>query len=367
MEFSKKLITWFEENQRDLPWRATKDPYKIWLSEIILQQTRVTQGMPYYESFVEAFPTVQDLANAPEEQIMRLWQGLGYYSRARNLHQTAKIIVEELGGAFPKQYQKLVKLKGIGPYTAAAIASFAFQENIALVDGNVYRVLSRIFGITTDIGSSKAYKEFFELASSLIDPNQPDTFNQAIMEFGALQCTPKNPNCTYCPFQPSCVAFQTGKTTELPIKTKKTKTRKRHLLYIVWIDAEENVFVQQRKEKDIWQHLYEFDAIETDENFDVKKVKKVVQEKAHSNSWSINTLNFYENSPIIHKLTHQTIEISFVNVFISEVVNTFVAPERLQELGLPIVLRNYWDKIHAFENHRYPIAAEPTLRKHREN
>jgi len=211
MDFSKTLITWYNDNRRDLPWRQTKDPYKIWLSEIILQQTRVAQGLPYYEAFIKQFPRISDLATADEEAVLHLWQGLGYYSRARNLHLTAKMIHENNHGAFPNNYQELLKLKGVGPYTAAAIASFAFGETVALVDGNVYRVLARIFGNQTNIASSAAYKTFFELASQLIDTAQPAVFNQALMEFGALACTPKNPNCTCCPFAKDCVAYQTGK------------------------------------------------------------------------------------------------------------------------------------------------------------
>src|SRR5690606_28672368 len=220
MTFSQKLISWYLQNKRDLPWRNTKNPYKIWLSEVILQQTRVAQGLPYYENFVKHFPTVFDLAKANEEQVLKIWQGLGYYSRARNLHHTAQYVSENLNGEFPKTYNKLIKLKGIGSYPAAAISSFSNDENVAVLDGNVYRVLSRYFGIETDISSSQGKKEFQEMADEVLDKKRPALFNQAIMEFGALQCVPKNPNCEVCVFNDSCVALQKNKVAQLPVKLK---------------------------------------------------------------------------------------------------------------------------------------------------
>jgi A/G-specific adenine glycosylase len=203
MDFSKLLTDWYLQNKRDLPWRNTSNPYLIWLSEIMLQQTRVAQGMPYFLSFTSSFPTIFDLANANEEQVLKLWQGLGYYSRARNLHQTAQCIANELGGVFPDNYKDLLQLKGVGEYTAAAIASFAYNEVVPVVDGNVFRVLSRYFDIETDIASASAKKEFSALANELIPKDNPALFNQAIMEFGALQCVPKSPNCSECIFNKS--------------------------------------------------------------------------------------------------------------------------------------------------------------------
>nr|WP_321539525.1 A/G-specific adenine glycosylase [Flavobacterium piscinae] len=223
MTFSNRLIQWYLENKRDLPWRNTTNPYPIWLSEIILQQTRVAQGLPYYERFIETFPTVFDLANASEEQVLKLWQGLGYYSRGRNLHKTAQIIAFELNGTFPTTYTELLKLKGIGSYTAATIASFSQKEVVPVVDGNVFRILARYFDVETDISSATAKKEFTALANELIDSKQPDVFNQALMEFGALQCVPKNPNCSICVFKDSCAALQKKKVDLLPIKLKKRK------------------------------------------------------------------------------------------------------------------------------------------------
>ncbi|MDP5122125.1 MAG: A/G-specific adenine glycosylase, partial [Spirosomaceae bacterium] len=264
LTFSKKIIPWFEQHQRNLPWRHTQDPYAIWLSEIILQQTRVAQGLPYYNRFLSHLPTIQDFANAPQEEILRLWQGLGYYSRARNMHATAKVIIEKYDGTFPDNYNELVKLKGIGPYTGAAIASFAFGEAVPVVDGNVFRVLSRVFGIETDIAASSARKEFTELAETLIPQDSPAAFNQAIMEFGALQCTPHQPNCMFCPLQDTCYAFQHEAQGVLPVKLKKTKVRNRYFNYFA-VQQDEHFLMNKRAENDIWSGLYEFYLVETEE------------------------------------------------------------------------------------------------------
>ena len=228
MIFSKTLINWYSVNKRELPWRQTIDPYYIWLSEIILQQTQVAQGLPYYVKFTEEFPSVFHLAKAQEGHVLKLWQGLGYYSRARNLHTTAKYIAAELKGEFPNNYKDLLKLKGIGDYTASAIASICFNKPEAVVDGNVYRVLSRYFGIDTPINSPKGAKEFKQLAQELIDKKDPATFNQAIMEFGATQCKPQSPDCTLCPFTSSCIAFNENRIIELPVKIKSGKAKKKY-------------------------------------------------------------------------------------------------------------------------------------------
>ena len=231
--FSQKIIFWYEHNKRDLPWRNTRDPYLIWLSEIILQQTRVDQGMSYYLKFVGEFPTVKQLAKADNEKVMKLWQGLGYYSRARNLHTTAKIILLEHKGVFPKEFETILALKGVGEYTAAAIASFAYNKPYAVVDGNVYRVLSRVFDISTPIDSTQGKKEFNHLAGELLDKNKPAIYNQAIMEFGAMQCKPINPYCAVCPLNTMCLAYSKKLVAELPVKSKKTKVRDRYFNYIV--------------------------------------------------------------------------------------------------------------------------------------
>ncbi|RIW18131.1 A/G-specific adenine glycosylase [Algoriphagus lacus] len=255
--FSLKIISWYKANPRELPWRGTTDPYKIWLSEIILQQTRVAQGLPYYYAFSETYPTVKDLALAPESEVLRLWQGLGYYSRARNLHSCAKFIWYELGGIFPNTYSELLKLKGVGSYTAAAISSFAFGEVKAVVDGNVFRVLARYFGIDTDIASGKAKIEFETLANKLIPNENPGEYNQAIMDFGARLCVPKNPDCPKCPLKETCFAYQKNLVKDLPVKINKTKVKERNLHYYV-IRCGENWVWKKRKSGDIWEGLHDF-------------------------------------------------------------------------------------------------------------
>lgn len=257
------LLAWYPRHRRDLPWRHTRDPYAIWLSEIILQQTRVAQGIPYYETFLRAYPTVQDMAAAAEAEVLRYWQGLGYYSRARNMHRTACQVVEEHGGHFPDNYAGLLKLRGIGPYTAAAIASFAFDEAVAVLDGNVYRVLARLFGLHSDIATPSSRKEFQAVADQHIPASTPADFNQAIMEFGAIQCTPAKPDCLFCPMQASCWAFQHGQVALLPVKSKAKKARTRYFHYFV-LHHGDLVYLRERGEKDIWQGLYDFALAETD-------------------------------------------------------------------------------------------------------
>ncbi len=265
-DFVLLITDWYRQNSRKLPWRDTSNPYFIWLSEVILQQTRVDQGLNYYLNFVSAYPTVTDLANAPEEDVLKLWQGLGYYSRARNLHKTAKQIATEHQGIFPSTFSELLNLKGIGPYTAAAIASFAFKEKQAVVDGNVYRVLSRHFAIDEAIDSTIGKKVFQQLANELIPADCPDTFNQAIMEFGAMHCTPKKPNCETCIFQHSCLSFGTDQWMNRPYKSKKTSVRKRYFNYFL-IQKDSDFAFKKRSSKDIWMELYEFPMLETEGNF----------------------------------------------------------------------------------------------------
>lgn len=261
--FHKILTFWYLENKRDLPWRKTKDSYIIWLSEIILQQTRVSQGLPYFLRFVEQFPNVFKLAAANEEQVLKLWQGLGYYSRARNLHAAAKIVVKDFDGVFPVTYKELIKLKGVGVYTASAIASFANNEAVAVVDGNVYRVLARIYGVFTPINSSEGEKEFKKLADSLLSKENPAEHNQAIMEFGALACAPKKANCESCPFNKECYAYTNNAVDQLPVKIKKVKVRKRYFTFVL-VKNNDELLLQKRNEKDIWQHLYQFPLVESD-------------------------------------------------------------------------------------------------------
>ena len=260
--FYKKLIYWYLQNKRELPWRTTTQPYFIWLSEIILQQTRVNQGIPYYLKFVKSFPTIEILANASEENVLKLWQGLGYYSRARNLHLTARYITNQLNGVFPKNYKELIKLKGLVDYTASAISSVWFNEPRAVVDGNVYRVLARVFGIDIPINSSRGINEFKNLAQQLVDTKQPGIYNQAIMEFGARYCVPQNPNCNTCIFNDRCIAFQKQLVSELPVKLPKTSIINFFFNYIVIISEDDKTVLRQRTEKGIWQKLYAFPLLD---------------------------------------------------------------------------------------------------------
>ena len=259
--FLTTIYKWYNINKRDLPWRKDRDPYKIWLSEIILQQTRVEQGKNYFYSFVENYPTVNDLANAHEDEVLKLWQGLGYYSRARNLHASAKIIASQYNGIFPNDYKSILALKGVGPYTAAAIASIAFSLPYPAVDGNIYRVLSRYYGIETPIDSTAGKKEFQQLAEDLIQGQDPGMHNQALMEFGALQCVPKSPICENCPVADSCFAYKNGLISQLPIKEKKTKQRHRYFYYYLY-DMGDSILLDKRSGNDIWQNLYQLPLIE---------------------------------------------------------------------------------------------------------
>lgn len=315
-----------------MPWRKTISPYKVWLSEIMLQQTRVAQGLPYYLKFTEAYPKVEDLASAPEEEVLKLWQGLGYYSRARNLHTTAKIISVEMNGVFPDTYKDLLKLKGIGDYTASAIASICFNKPEAVVDGNVYRVLSRIFGVFTPINKSEGQKQFKQLAQQLINKDEPGTFNQAIMEFGARYCVPQNPDCTNCVFNHSCVAFQTKKVSELPVKIKAKPVKKRYFNYLVTLSENAETIIQQRLGKGIWHKLYEFPLIETSEEINLSTLKSLPEFRMFSEKWDIEDISLYNEKPIIHKLSHQHLNTRF---WIVEVLINKGQPTK-KEISVPV-------------------------------
>lgn len=343
MNFSKLLIKWYLQNKRDLPWRQTQDPYLIWLSEIMLQQTRVAQGLPYYEAFVNSFPTVFDLAKASEEQVLKLWQGLGYYSRARNLHFTAKYVANELNGKFPTNYKELLELKGVGDYTAAAIASFSFSEVVPVVDGNVFRVLSRVFEVETDISNSSAKKEFQELALQLIDTDNPALFNQAIMEFGALQCVPKSPKCEVCIFNSKCLALKNNKVGSLPVKTKKIKVTNRFLNYLVFEDEKQHTQIQKRSAKGIWHNLYEFPLIETEYNVDLEELIGLVSEQ-NTEEYEINSVESLNAVPVNHKLSHQNLSIQFWNVKINGLLNSGLPISEVKKFPFPIVIYNFIEK-----------------------
>ena len=256
------LINWFAENRRDLPWRHDPTPYEVWLSEVILQQTRVNQGMDYYLRFIKKWPSVTSLAQATEEEVLKMWQGLGYYSRARNLHHCAQQVMEQHGGQFPADYEQLKKLQGIGEYTAAAIASIAFDLPHAVVDGNVYRVLARLFDIDIPINNKEGQKLFAQLADELLNRKQPGLHNQAMMEFGALQCTPKNPNCLHCPLLAQCLAFAHQTVLQRPVKLQTKKNVTRYFNYLV-IRINENIYLHKRSGNDIWKNLYDFPCIES--------------------------------------------------------------------------------------------------------
>lgn len=339
MNFTKTLIAWYLQHKRDLPWRHTNDPYFIWLSEIMLQQTRVAQGMPYYFAFTDAFPRVSDLANASEEKVLKLWQGLGYYSRARNLHKTAQTIAFDLNGNFPDNYLDLMKLKGVGEYTAAAIASFSFSEAVPVVDGNVFRVLSRYFDIETDIANASAKKEFATLALELMPKDNPAIFNQAMMEFGALQCVPKNPNCSVCPMNSGCLALKLKKVDRLPVKSKKAKVKNRFLNYLVVSDSNQNTVIRKRTEKGIWHNLYEFPMIETESPADFDWIQQKTAALFPS------TTAIVELKKVNHKLTHQNLDIIFWKVDVADTIENAIDYDTLRTFPFPIVIFNFIEQL----------------------
>jgi len=309
--FTKNLLLWNKnKNRREMPWKGEKDPYKIWLSEIILQQTRVEQGWEYYNRFLKNYKTVKKLANAPDEKIFKLWEGLGYYSRCKNLIATARFIAKEKNGKFPDTYEEILALKGIGPYTAAAIASFAFDLPHAVVDGNVFRVLSRYFGIGKNISSSAGKKTFTSLAGELLYQKQPGIYNQAIMDFGAVICKPQKPLCTICPLKKECVALLQSRVEKLPVKAKQAERKKRWFYYLI-IEHGGKVYVRKRGNNDIWENLYEFLLLETGKTNTLEKIKadpllkKIMQNKSVIKAVS----KLY-----LQHLSHQTIEGSFIHI-----------------------------------------------------
>lgn len=348
IEISKMLVDWYDENKRDLPWRQTSDPYKIWISEIILQQTRVAQGMDYYIQFINRFPTVASLACANEEEVLKYWQGLGYYSRARNLHAAAQVIVTEFGGVFPSTYKDVLSLRGIGEYTAAAIVSFAWNMPYPVVDGNVFRVLSRLFGVDTPIDSVKGKKEFSDLAFMIMNPGNAQLHNQALMELGALVCTPQNPSCLDCPLINKCIVFASGNIQKYPVKQHKTKTRDRffHYFHIEWGDF---TYLHRRKNSDIWKGLFEFPLIETERVTDFAAVKDLT---AFKDIFSTNIkleISLVLNSKK-HVLSHQVIYATFYRVRISEYnpsLDQFlqIKSEDLDHYAIPRLIHIYLEKL----------------------
>jgi A/G-specific adenine glycosylase len=301
-DFLHNLYKWYTKNQRHLPWRETADPYKIWLSEIILQQTRVEQGTSYYLNFIEKFPTIKDLANANEDEVLKLWQGLGYYSRARNLHATAKNIFKNYNGNFPENYNEILALKGIGPYTAAAIASMAFGLPYPALDGNIYRVLARYFGIFDSPASGKGKKVFLKLAEKIIPDKNPGFHNQALMEFGALQCVPKSPDCSACPVKAACFAFREKQVKNLPVKSARLKQRTRYFYYY-FIESGENTWVQKRTGEDIWKNLYQLPLEETEKELSDEELLKTNPSFIPDFQYNIKYISAKQK----HILSHQII------------------------------------------------------------
>jgi A/G-specific adenine glycosylase len=347
--FSSKLIDWYQTNHRNLPWRQTTDPYKIWLSEVMLQQTRVAQGLPFYERFISSFPTIFDLAKAPEQAVLRLWQGLGYYSRARNLHRCAKIVVMNFQGNLPNSFQGLQLLPGIGTYTAAAIASIAFGEAVPVVDGNVIRVLARIFGIETNAASNEGKKHFFSLANKLMDERRPDQFNQALMEFGALQCLPRNPKCSGCIFSKSCQAYQKNMQHVLPVKSRKLKITTRYFYYFI-IRSKRKILMRHRIEKDIWQGLNDFYLIETR--------RRQKPETLMRKDGLLTAAVLLDESPVYrHVLTHQKLMVRFITVqspvtkklenIVHKLGMKWFTKKQVEEIPKPILIERFLKgKIH---------------------
>jgi A/G-specific adenine glycosylase len=350
--FASALLNWYPRHRRDLPWRHTRNPYAIWLSEVILQQTRVAQGLPYYLDFLAYYPTVEELAAAPEQEVLRHWQGLGYYSRARNMHHTAQQVVGEFGGHFPTTYASLRQLKGVGPYTAAAIASFAFDEAVAVLDGNVFRVLARVFGLHSDIAAPASRKEFQALVDLHLPAAHAAEFNQAIMEFGALQCTPAKPDCLFCPLQSQCWAFQHGQVALLPIKSKAKAARTRYFHYFVLRHGEQ-LYLKERPGGDIWQGLYDFALAETDAaDMPAAEVLRHVE----ALGGVLDTRRVAEDRPaptLRHVLSHQKLEARFHAVELAAALPKIALQDiglraysaaEIEDLPKPVLISNYLAK-----------------------
>ena len=341
--FSKKLQIWdLKFNDRAMPWKKEKDPYKIWLSEIILQQTRVEQGLAYYEKFIKHFPTIKDLAAANGKKVFKLWEGLGYYTRCKNLIFTAKEIVEQYNGVFPNDYHEILKLKGIGPYTAAAIASFAFNQPYPVVDGNVFRVLSRYFGIDTPIDTTEGKNLFTDLANMVLDKKNPAGHNQAMMDFGATVCKPVNPICEPCVFKKSCKAFLQNRVEMLPVKNKMTIVKKRQFYFFV-IESKGKIALRERLEKDIWLHLHEFPVVETQKQEDINALIKNVQKAGWINK---DAVLLRISKPFIQKLTHQVIHAIFIELKVTKTpaaLSKYIWMDRslLQNISFPKIIREY--------------------------
>lgn len=343
-DFTLKLLEWnIFLNNRPMPWKGEADPYKIWLSEIILQQTRVEQGWAYYERFIKKFPDVHSLSNAPQEDVYKLWEGLGYYTRCKNLIATAKIISEKFNGIFPSSYDEIIKLKGIGPYTAAAISSFAFNEKRAVVDGNVHRVLARYFGLSTPTDTPEGKKLFSHLAQALLDESSPGIYNQAIMDFGATVCRPRNPLCDQCVQSEECVAYNNNFVDDVPVKQKTPKIKMRWLYYFV-IENDKSVYIRKRESKDIWQNLYEFVLFETDNEQEETALRFLNELLQHQSYILISTSEVYSQ-----QLTHQRIKGRFVRIRLKKKLKfkgnyRLVKKININEYAFPKFINSYLQK-----------------------
>ena len=350
------LLDWhINSNKREMPWKGERDPYKIWLSEIILQQTRVEQGMAYYEKFIINYPTIQDLASAKDEDIFKLWEGLGYYNRCKNLLYTARSIVEQKGGKFPLEYEDILELKGIGPYTAAAIASFAFNKPFAVLDGNVYRVLARLFAIDTPIDTSAGKKQFAALAQLILDKKYPALYNQAIMDFGATVCMPANPNCSACKLQIICEGYKKGIVNRLPIKEKVLLKKNRWLYYFI-IQFGNKVLVEKRILKDIWDNLFEFYLLESNEQLTLDKssVQAFFYQHLGINNIEVVSISSVQKQ----QLTHQQIRGQFICVNISYIPENlkhhkWLSAEEIHKLAFPRYINQYLESNPIFNKHSY--------------
>lgn len=354
MNFSSELLKWYKKHKRDLPWRKTTDPYLIWLSEIILQQTRVSQGLPYFLRFKKKYPTIRKFASAKQRDILKLWQGLGYYSRARNMHETAKNIVKYSGGKFPREYSELLRLKGIGEYTAAAITSISFNLPYPVVDGNVVRVLSRYFGIKNNGSTSALRKKYVALARKLMGKHSPSDFNQAMMEFGALQCIPKNPDCSICPLNKSCFAYKNSKVEWLPPRKQKVKIIKRYFDYLLLRNGL-NIFLRQRNGNDIWKKLFDFPLIESSKTVSKTELRKIIATNNYISNEDFEIVpigNVYE-----HQLSHQLLQVrfwrvktnrNFINPMSSELLS--VDAKTVENYPMPRLIEKFLADHNLFDN-----------------
>ena len=344
MTFENQLVKWYKNNKRDLPWRKNNDPYSVWISEVILQQTRVVQGTKYYNEFLEKFPNIQSLASSRESEVLNVWKGLGYYNRAINLHKSSQYIASNLNGKFPKTYNEIIKLKGVGDYTASAISSICFNEFYPVVDGNVLRLLSRYYGLKTPIDSLKSQRKIKEIGQKLINKtNNPGDFNQAMMEFGALVCTPF-PDCESCVFSSKCVAFNSNEVEKIPVKSKKKKSKERFFNYIIFIDNKNYTMVKKRSNKDIWYKLNEFPLIESKR--DIKNIIAFPEFKKFTKSKSI-VINeeMYKKEKIKHILSHQILYITFHQFSISQDLSQGVNLSKLNKYNFPVPITNFINKL----------------------